>query len=102
MVKTMFLRSVLRLTSFGIALSLAGCIYFVSWDDVSQPWVGKPISDYIALYGSPAEVRQVDPLMLEYKFNLPKIDPGCVHYWLVNQSGIITSFHHKGYCRPIG
>lgn len=57
---------------------------------------------FIALNGSPSDVRQVDAATREYRYDLRKLDPSCVHYWLVDEHGIIVGYHYKGYCRPIG
>lgn len=88
--------------SFGIFILLVGCSYFVSWEDSSKSWVGKPIEKFVALNGPATTVRQLSASTREYKFDLPELGPGCVQYWLVNESGIIFDFHYKGRCRVIG
>jgi len=85
-----------------VSLLLAGCAYFVSWDDVSRPNIGRPVEEIIALWKHPYEVRQIDATTREYRYDLRRLDPSCVHYWLVDEHGIIIGYHYKGYCRPIG
>jgi len=82
--------------------SIAGCSLFVSWDDLSRSWIGKPVKEFIALNGPPADVREKNAGVSEYRFDLPKVGPGCVHYWLVDGLGVIVGYHYEGRCRPIG
>lgn len=91
-----------RLAQFGFVLLLGGCSYFVSWENSSRSWIGKPIEEFIELNGSATAVRRINSSAYEYKFDLPKVGPGCIQYWLVNDSGIIFDFHYEGKCRVIG
>jgi hypothetical protein len=79
-----------------------GCAYFVSWNDMSKSWLGQPISKFIKLNGEPTSVTVVGNGDSEYRFDLKKLDPSCIHWWLVNKEGVIVGHRHDGYCRPIG
>lgn len=65
-------------------------------------WVGNPISDIEKLYGPPDEIKELPNGDQEYKYWLKKLDPSCVHYWIVDPQGIIRGYHYEGRCRPIG
>lgn len=84
-----------------LTILIAGCSYFVSWEDASRPWIGESISRYIDFHGQPTAVRELGGDVKEYKFALPKVDPRCVHYWIVNQVGVIVDFRYEGRCRVI-
>lgn len=86
----------------GCAILVAGCSYFVSWDDTMEPWIGKPISRFIELNGAPDEIVVIDGLRSEYKYRFVGIDKSCVHYWLVDDAKLIIGFRSVGRCRPIG
>jgi len=79
-----------------------GCAYFVSWSDFSKSWLGHPISKFIKLNGEPTSVTLVGDGDSEYRFDLEKLDPSCVHWWLVNKEGVVVGYRYDGYCRPIG
>jgi hypothetical protein len=98
----MRLKSIVRTVSVSLLFLLAGCALLDSWDDASRSWVGSRVDKYISLNGPPSEVRQMDAGLREFRFDLRKLDPSCVHYWLVDESGIIVDYRYKGYCRLIG
>lgn len=82
----------------------AGCSYFVSWDDLSVSLVGEPFSK-ITKFDSwkiPDEIKKLPDGKTEYKYHLKNLDPSCVHYWIVDEQGIIVDYHYDGRCRPIG
>ena len=83
---------------------LAGCSYFVSWDDLSLNYIGQPISkdENFESWKTPDEVRTLPGGKKEYKYHLKKLDPSCIHYWIVNPQGIIVNYRYEGRCRPIG
>ncbi len=83
-------------------LLLAGCVYFTSWNDVMKGWVGHPIAEIVKLEGPPDAITPLSDGNKEYKYWLKKVDPSCIHYWIVNPQGVITGFHYEGRCRPIG
>ena len=80
---------------------LAGCAYFVSWDETMRSWEGHQIAEFTALNGEPQTVRAIEGGLLEYKFPLPKVDASCVQYWIVDAKGLMKAFHYDGRCRPI-
>jgi hypothetical protein len=87
-----------------IVIFFTGCSYFTSWDDQSTRAIGYSLS-YMTKFDSwknPDEVTALPDGQKEYKYHLKKIDPSCVHYWIVNEEGIITGYRYTGYCRPIG
>ena len=90
------------LLSAALAVALAACASFASWDGLSKSWVGHPITDITKLWGEPSTQTKLSDGSLEYKYVLKKLDPSCVHYWRINSSGIITDYHYEGYCKPIG
>lgn len=93
----------LRLIALSIIYAIiSGCSYFVSWDSSARSWIGRKISEFVDLNGQPASVKRVDQWIEEYKFEFRKLDPTCVHYWLVNESGIIVDYRYEGRCRVIG
>lgn len=87
-----------------VVILCAGCSYFVSWDDVSKPFIGDPHSSITKFksWKNPDEIKTLPDGQKEYKYHLKKLDPSCVHYWIVDKEGIITGYHYTGYCRPIG
>jgi hypothetical protein len=85
---------------FCVLTILTGCSYFVSWDDVSKPVVGHSIHEITELWGQPDEVLEQGMKKI-YRYDLKKLDPSCIHYWVVDDKGIIVDFYYKGYCRPI-
>lgn len=84
------------------SLSLCGCAYFVSWDDVNKNSIGHPLSEITENWGKPETVTPLPNGGAEYKYHLKDVDPSCVHWWQTDSKGIITGFRHEGYCRPIG
>lgn len=92
-----------KLYIFGLILILPiGCSYFVSWDEKSERSLGRPIHNYIRLNGSPDSINPLPNGNKEYKYHLKKLDPTCIHYWIVNPQGIIVDYRYEGRCRPIG
>ncbi len=86
----------------GMVLSLmVGCSYFVSWEDNHDAWIGYPIGDYIKHNGPPDEIKNLDNGKKEYKYWLKRIDPSCIHYWIIDSKGIITGYHYEGSCGVI-
>lgn len=79
-----------------VLLSLSSCSYFVSWDDVSRDWVGAPIARLVSVWGDPDEVIAGR----EYKYALKRVDPSCVHYWIVDEHGTIVGYRYTGRCEP--
>lgn len=93
-----------RLISGLVLVLLTGCSYFVSWDDISKNYIGHPLSEYeeFETWQKPDEIKTLPNGNKEYKYHLKKLDPSCVHYWVVDPQGIITDYHYDGRCRPIG
>lgn len=88
---------------FGLALSLlVGCSYFVSWDDAVRGGVGRSIDSMIKLDGLPNAIIPLSNGNKEYKYHFKKLDPSCIHYWIVDPQGIIVDYRYEGRCRPIG
>jgi len=85
-----------------ILVLFSGCSYFVSWNKKSKALIGEPIKLYSDLNGSPDEIKLLPDGQKEYKYHLKKLDPSCIHYWIVSQEGIITGYRYTGYCRPVG
>lgn len=88
-----------------VAIALAvisACAHFVSWDDSSKSWVGQPISKFAKLNGSATEVVPQGRGESEYRYDLPKLGSGCVHWWHVNNEGVIVGYRYQGSCRVIG
>lgn len=88
---------------FGLILSLlAGCSYFVSWDESVSGGIGRPMIDIQKTWGQPDRIDALGDGNKEYKYHLKKLDPSCVHYWIVDPQGIIVDYRYEGRCRPIG
>lgn len=81
---------------------VSACSYFVSWEDSVKGGVGRSIDSVVKLDGPPTAIIPLPHGNKEYKYHLKKIDPTCIHYWIVNPHGIITGFRYEGRCRPIG
>ncbi len=81
---------------------LAGCSYFVTWDETVIGGVGRPMNDLQKRWGAPNEIRNLRNGNKEYKYWLKKIDQTCIHYWIVDSNGIIKDYRYQGRCRPIG
>jgi hypothetical protein len=79
-----------------------GCTYFTSWDNVMQRWVGLPISDYVEVEGKPDQKWLREDGHTIYMYEFEGLDPSCVHYWVVDEGGVIVNFYYEGYCHPIG
>lgn len=82
-----------------LVILFAGCSYFVSWEDISDPVVGSSMEDIKKIWDEPDEIITRSNGEKEYKY---KIDRSCTHYWIVDQKGIITDYRYTGYCRPAG
>jgi hypothetical protein len=80
----------------------SGCSYFVSWDESVEGGVGRPIRDIKKTWNEPDEITLLPSGHKEYKYWLKKLDPSCIHYWIVDEQGIITGYRYEGRCRPIG
>ena len=81
---------------------ITACTYFVSWDDYGKSWIGHRIDEVVKLEGPPDAITPLGNGGKEYKYHLKKIDPTCIHYWIIDPQGIIRGYHYKGRCRPIG
>lgn len=87
----------------GLALvGLAACSWFVSWEDAADGGVGRHIQSLIDLDGPPTAIIQLPSGYKEYRYDFRKIDPSCVHFWLVDPNGIVVDYRYEGRCRPIG
>jgi len=53
-------------------------------------------------WGQPDRIDALGDGNKEYKYHLKKLDPSCVHYWIVDPQGIIVDYRYEGRCRPIG
>ena len=91
-------------TVLAVALSVVACSYFVSWNDISEPLIGHPFSEITKFesWQHPDEVRTLLNGNKEYKYWLKKLDPTCIHYWIVDPQGIVVDYHYEGRCQPIG
>jgi hypothetical protein len=85
-----------------VVIWVAGCAYFTSLDDLGRSWLGAPIGKIMELWGAPDETWQRKDGKKIYKYHAKDIDPSCIHYWVVDEQGIIVDFYYEGYCRPIG
>lgn len=97
-----YLRTVLSVQITFLAILLSSCSYFVSWDESSQMLIDQPIEVYTRLNGQPDEIKELSNGNKEYKYWLKKLNPSCIHYWIVNPEGIIVDYRYEGRCRPIG
>jgi len=95
-IKKIFLVSVMAV--------LFGCSYFVSWDDISKPLIGHPLTEITKFesWRNPEKVWERQDGRTVYKYHLEKLDPSCVHYWVVDNQGIIVDYYFEGHCRPVG
>ena len=85
-----------------IVIFAVGCSYFASWDDRSKILIGEPITVYSDLNGPPDKITPLPNGQKEYKYHLKRLDPSCIHYWVVNAEGVITGYRYTGHCRPVG
>ena len=83
-------------------LCLSACSYFVSWDDTSRPVLGHEIKEVTDLWGNADSVSELPNGTKEYMYHLKKLDPSCIHYWIVSDKGIVIDYRYSGRCRPIG
>ena len=67
-----------------------------------EGWIGHPISEIEELWGPATRKTKKNDGTIEYRFDRPKIDPSCVHYWLVDSRGTIIGMRYEGLCHPIG
>ena len=88
------------LASIG-AVFLAGCVYFVSWDDLMRPLVGTPIANHIKFNGEPTSKAELPDGKMEYRFECPRVDRTCVNWWIVDNTGKMLSYRYVGRCRPV-
>ena len=94
---------ILKATLQLILLShILGCAYFVSWNELSETWLGRSISEFEAREGTPDRIISRGDGNKVYKYKLKELDPSCIHYWIVDPRGKIVDFYYEGYCRPIG
>ena len=80
---------------------LAGCSYFVSWDEAVSGGIGRPMAELQKTWGEPDRIYTLRDGNKEYEYHLKKIDPSCFHYWRVNPEGIVVDYRYSGRCRPI-
>lgn len=92
----------IRVAFFASLIIFGGCSYFVSWDQANRSSIGQPIDRIINLSGKPDDVWKREDGMTIYKYHLKKVDPSCVHYWIVNDQKLIVDFYYEGACHPIG
>lgn len=81
---------------------LSGCSYFVTWEQSVEGGVGRPVDDIIKTWGKPDSIKKDNNGNSIYKYHLKKLDPSCIHYWIVGDNGIIIDFYYEGNCSPIG
>ncbi len=87
---------------FGLVfILLTGCSYFVSWDQSVEGGIGRSIIDIQKTWQLPDKIRVLPNGNKEYKYHLKKLDPSCIHYWIVNPQGIIVDYHYKGRCEAV-
>ncbi len=84
------------------AVFMSACSYFVSWDESVKGGLGRSMVDLQRTWGEPDEIRELPNGNKEYKYWLKKLDPSCVHYWIVDPQGIVVDYHYEGRCQPIG
>jgi hypothetical protein len=60
------------------------------------------MSEFVRLNGPPTLITPQDNNESEYRYDLKKLDPSCVHWWRVHSDGKIVGYRYQGYCRPIG
>lgn len=92
----------MRLCIVALTTWLAGCAYFVSWEESNRGAIGHPVEEIAKLWGPPDQKWTREDGKTIHKYHLKKLDPSCIHYWVVDEQGIITDFYYDGYCRPIG
>jgi hypothetical protein len=66
-----------------------------------ERWVGHDISEIVKIWGEPDSIKEMRDSFKEYKYIVKDNDPSCIQYWLVNEKGMIASFHYDGRCRPV-
>ena len=71
-------------------------MFFSSWDDLGESWVGDEISEITTVWGEPDKIEMRDDEVKAYIYHLKKIDPTCVHTWFVNQQGVIVEYEYEG------
>lgn len=81
---------------------ISACAYFASWDELYRDSIGRPIAEKLELWGQPDKIWVREDGKAVYEYHLKKIDPTCVHYWVVNDKKIIVDLYHEGHCRPVG
>lgn len=97
-----YLLQYIKTITIATALLSASCAYFVSWNDVMDSWIGHDIEEIVNLWGAPDKIIENDKGQKEYKYHRERVDPSCIHYWVVDESGVIVGGHYEGRCRPIG
>ena len=91
----------LKVSVFMVLAFLSSCVYLTSWNRVMSGWIGEDISEILQLWGEPDSVRQHEDGKV-YEYHRKKVDPSCIHSWVVDDDGTIVDFYYEGYCRPIG
>lgn len=89
-----------RYLAVSIIFLLASCSYFVSWDDIHKNRIGDPIEKVER--NPPDAIKNLGNGLKEYKYWLNRLDPSCIHYWIVDSKGIVVGYRYEGRCRPIG
>lgn len=87
---------------FWLCSALIGCAYFDSWEESNGGAVGRPWEEIAKLWGPEDQTWIRDDGKTIYRYHLKRLDPSCVHYWVVDEQGVIVDFYYDGYCRPIG
>lgn len=85
-----------------MTLTLTSCVWFVTWEDLSESWMGGRIGDFIKGNGKPTSVSKNSDGTSSYRFDFPENGPKCIHYWTVKPNGIIVGARNTGSCYPIG
>lgn len=79
-------------------LLLAGC---ASWNEVMHTWIGNPFEDIRNFWGPADQVWGRSDGKIVHMYHLRDVDPDCMHFWIVDPSGIIEDFYYKGDCVPM-
>lgn len=81
---------------------VSACTLFTSWNALGNSWHGQSIDRIIDLWGEPESVTSTTEGTTEHKYHLKKLDPNCIHIWIVDPEGIIVGHRYSGWCTPIG
>lgn len=85
-----------------LALLLAACATDPdNWQDVAVSWYHQPIGVTVAAWGPPDRIWTRSDGLRAYKYDLDRVAPDCVHYWLVDDRGLIVNWYYKGGCKAV-